>query len=64
MKRIAKELKKGDLLEIGGEVLTVESLELSEIGKQGVQKCRIVARKQNKEKAVIIRPSDYPFEVK
>ena len=61
MKKQAKELKKSDKIIIGSETLVIETNELSDIGKQGVQKCRIVALKSNKEKIVIIRPSDYPF---
>ncbi len=64
MKKTAKELKKGDKIELGGEILSIENLELSEIGKQGTQKCRISAKKQNGERIIIIRPADYPFEVK
>jgi len=64
MKKKAEELKKGDKFAIGSEILSVESIELSDVGKQGVKKCRVVALKQNKEKLVLIRPSNYPFEVK
>jgi len=64
MKKKAEALKKGDRFAIGQENLTVESTELSDIGKQGVKKCRIVALKSNGEKLVLIRPSNYPFEVK
>ena len=61
MKKTAKELKKGDKISIGGEVLEVEINEISDLGKQGTKKCRIEAKKQNGEKVVIIRPADYPF---
>ena len=64
MKKKAEELTKGDKFSIGPEILVVEEIELSDVGKQGVKKCRIVASKQNAEKIVIIRPSNYPFEVK
>ncbi len=64
MKKKAEELKKGDKFSIGQELLVVESIELSDVGKQGVKKCRIVASKQNSEKVVIVRPSNYPFETK
>ena len=61
MKKQAKELKKGDKISIGDEILVIESTEISGIGKQGVQKCRIAALKDNGERLVIIRPADYPF---
>ena len=64
MKKKAEELKKGDKFVIGHESLVVDSIELSDVGKQGVKKCRIVALKSNREKIVLIRPSNYPFEVK
>jgi translation elongation factor P/translation initiation factor 5A len=64
MKKKAEELKKGDKFAIGSENLVVDSIELSDVGKQGVKKCRIVALKLNREKLVLIRPSNYPFEVK
>jgi len=63
MKKTADKLKKGDNISLGGEKLEVESLEISDVGKQGVKKCRIVALKSNKERIVIIRPSNYPFDV-
>jgi translation elongation factor P/translation initiation factor 5A len=61
MKKKASELKKGDKIAIGSETLEIESLEVSGLGKQGTQKCRIVAKRPNGEKLVIIRPADYPF---
>ena len=64
MKKKAEELKKGDQFSIGAETLTIENIELSDIGKQGVKKCRVVAVKANNEKIVLIRPSNYPFEIK
>lgn len=61
MKKKAIELKKGDKIEIGTDSLVIESIEVSDIGKQGTKKCRIVAKRDNGENVVIIRPSDYPF---
>ena len=57
----AQDVKKGINIIIGGEKLIVESIEISDIGKQGTKKCRIEARKNNGERVVIIRPADYPF---
>ncbi|MDP1728758.1 MAG: hypothetical protein Q8L27_00960 [archaeon] len=61
MKKLAKDLKIGDKIEIAGESVEIESTEISDIGKQGSKKVRIAAKKQNGEKVVIIRPTDYPF---
>ena len=63
MKKKAEELKKGDKLNIGGEILVVESIELSDIGKHGTKKCRVVSTKSDGEKAILIRPSNYPFNL-
>jgi translation elongation factor P/translation initiation factor 5A len=64
MKKTTKELKKGDKIVLAGTEFSVEETELSEIGKQGTQKCRIVAVNAKGEKVVVIRPADFPFEVK
>ncbi|MDP2672668.1 MAG: hypothetical protein Q8O84_02555 [Nanoarchaeota archaeon] len=64
MKKKAEELKKGNKFAIGSEILSVDNVELSDVGKQGVKKCRITARKANGEKVIIVRPSNYPFEIK
>jgi translation elongation factor P/translation initiation factor 5A len=64
MKKKAEELKKGDKIVLAGETLVVEEIEISDIGKQGVKKCRIQALKKDSERVIIIRPSNYPFEVK
>lgn len=63
MKKQAKDVKKGDVLKIAGEIVAVESIEVSDLGKQGTKKCRIVAKKPNGDSTVIIRPTDYPLEV-
>lgn len=64
MKKLAKEIKPGDIIIVGGEELTIEEVEISDIGKQGTKKVRIVAKKKNGEKIAIIRPEDYPIETK
>lgn len=61
-KIVAKKVKKGDVLALGGERVTVEEVEHSDSAKQGTQKIRIVARKANGEAVTIIRPADYPLE--
>ena len=63
MKKKAVEIKKGDNLTVAGEELVVEEVEISDIGKQGTKKVRLVAKKKNGEKIVIIRPEDYPLDV-
>jgi translation elongation factor P/translation initiation factor 5A len=62
MKKKASEIKQGDSIVIGGEKLIVVAVELSDIGKQGTQKCRIEATKSSGEKIVLVRPADYPIE--
>jgi translation elongation factor P/translation initiation factor 5A len=63
MKKLAKDLKKGDKISIAGQACFVGELEISEIGKQGKRKVRLEALTEKQEKLVIIRPEDYPFEV-
>ena len=62
MKKKAKDLKKGDKIKIAGKEFEVEDIEISDIGKQGVRKCRIEAKPKDGDKIIIIRPEDYPFE--
>ncbi|MEK6889679.1 MAG: hypothetical protein AABW82_00785 [Nanoarchaeota archaeon] len=63
MKKKAIEIKKGDLILVGGEELKVEEVESSDISKQGSKKVRMVAKKKDGESIVIIRPADYPVEL-
>ncbi len=64
MKKQARELKKGDRIKIADQLCSVDSIEISDIGKQGLRKVRIVVLAPNKEKLVVIRPEDYLFELK
>jgi len=63
MKKQAKNLKKGDKINVAGQAGIVQEIELSDIGKHGKRKVRIVALNQKDEKMIIIRPEDYPFIV-
>jgi len=63
MKKIAKDLKKGDKINIAGKVFRIETIEISEIGKQGKRKVRIESKPETGENLVLIRPEDYPFEI-
>lgn len=56
----ASELNKGEKIFLAGQILIVENIEISDIGKQGTKKCRIEAKNEKGEKIVIIRPADYP----
>lgn len=62
MKKLAKEIKRGDMIKVANQAYFVEETEISDIGKQGKRKVRIVALTERKEKIVLIRPEDYPFE--
>ncbi|MEK6842384.1 MAG: hypothetical protein AABX84_01090 [Nanoarchaeota archaeon] len=62
MKKQAKDLKKGDKISIAGKSFIITEFEISDIGKQGKRKVRIVASEGKDEKIVLIRPEDYPFE--
>lgn len=63
MKKQAKDLKNGDKINIADQQCIIQSIELSDIGKQGKRKCRIEVLTPKSEKLVIIRPDDYPFDV-
>ncbi len=62
MKKPAKQLKKGDKILLANKEYTIEELEISDIGKHGMRKVRIVAISPSQEKVVLIRPEDYPFD--
>lgn len=63
-KKKAIDLKKGDSIIIAGEELDVLEVEVSDIGKQGTKKVRIVGKKKSGENVVLIRPEDYPMETR
>lgn len=62
MKKLAKDLKKGEKVIIAGSKSIIENIEMSDIGKQGKRKVRLEVKTEKGEKVVIIRPEDYPFE--
>ena len=64
MRKKAEELKKGDTIIIGNEELLIDSIEISDISKQGIKKCRIESKRVNGERIVLVRPVDYPFNIK
>jgi len=63
MKKHAKDLKQNDKVLVADQQCVVESLELSDIGKQGKRKARIVVTTPKGEKMVLVRPEDYPFDL-
>jgi len=62
MQKKVEELKKGEKVKLADQIGVVEEIELSDIGKQGKAKCRLVISFKN-EKITIIRPEGYPIEV-
>ncbi|MEK6827417.1 MAG: hypothetical protein AABX99_02955 [Nanoarchaeota archaeon] len=64
MKKLANQLKKGDKIILASQEYSIEELEISDIGKHGMRKVRIVAVSPKQEKIILIRPEDYPFESK
>lgn len=62
MKNPARDLKKGDKIKIAGKDFIIEETEISDIGKHGKRKVRIVAKSEDGEKTIMIRPEDYPVE--
>ena len=64
MKIKAKDLKVGNTVVILGNSWKVKEFEESDIGKQGSKKIRLVLKNAKDEEQILIRPQDYPFEVK
>jgi len=64
MKKQAKDLKQNYKVLVADQICVVESLELSDVGKQGKRKARIVIVTPKGEKMILVRPEDYPFDVK
>ncbi len=62
-KRKAKDLKVGDTISIASKKCTIQSIEISDIGKQGTRKVRLELVTPEGERVVVIRPEDYPFEI-
>lgn len=62
MKKQAKDLLKGNKINIAGQTCVIDEIEISDIGKQGKRKVRIVAITPAGEKIIIVRPEDYPFD--
>ena len=62
MKKLARDLKKGDRIRIAEQNGIVEGIEISDMGKQGKRKVRISALTDRKEKIILIRPEDYPID--
>ena len=62
MKKQAKDLKNGDKIKIADGFFKISEFEMSDIGKQGKKKVRIVALDSKGEKIILVRPEDYPFE--
>ncbi|MDO8528358.1 MAG: hypothetical protein Q7S06_00510 [Nanoarchaeota archaeon] len=62
MRKPASELKKGDKILIASQEYFIHEFEISDMGKQGKRKVRILAKNAKEETIVLIRPEDYPFE--
>ena len=62
MKKQARELKKGDKIIIAEKIFIINEIEISDIGKQGKRKVRLVCLDEKNEKLIIIRPEDYVFD--
>lgn len=62
MKKLAKDIKSGDKINLSGDVYIVKEVEISDIGKQGTKKVRFVLEDSNGKNEVIVRPDNYPIE--
>ena len=62
MKKKAIDIKKGEAIIVGGKKWNVLEVEISDIGKQGTKKVRLVIE-SNGERVTIIRPAEYPADM-
>lgn len=58
MEKQLKDLKPGEKIRFEDNDYTVKSVEVSNIGKHGRSKCRLVVLTKNKEEKVLVRLSD------
>ncbi len=56
------EVNVGDTIVIEGSKISVTEFEMSNIGKHGSVKCRVVGLNEKKERVVIIKNSDEDVE--
>ena len=62
MKKQAKDLKKHEKVILAEKTFEILEIEISDIGKHGKRKVRMILESNSAEKLVIIRPEDYIFE--
>ena len=62
MKKQAKDLKKHEKIILAEKPFVIIEIEISDIGKHGKRKVRMVLESNSGEKLIIIRPEDYIFE--
>lgn len=58
MEKQLKDLKPGEKIKFEDNEYTVKSVEVSNVGKHGRSKCRLVVLTKNKEEKVLVRLSD------
>lgn len=63
MKKLAKDIKKDEVILIAGKKCKVLDIEISDIAKHGKSKVRLEIVTPEQEKLVIIRPADFPMEM-
>lgn len=63
MKKKFSELKVGDKIVVDGVNISVTEFEMSNIGKHGSVKCRVVGLNDKNERVVVIRNSDDDIDV-
>ena len=63
MEKELKDLKPGERINFEGNNYTVKEVEVSNIGKHGRSKCRLVVIASNKEEKILVRLSDMKAEL-
>ncbi|MDD5331719.1 MAG: hypothetical protein PHE43_02775 [Candidatus Nanoarchaeia archaeon] len=63
MEKELKDLKPGEKINLEGNNYIVKEIEVSNIGKHGRSKCRLVVITSKKEEKILVRLSDMKAEL-
>ncbi|MDD5254400.1 MAG: hypothetical protein PHG05_04895 [Candidatus Nanoarchaeia archaeon] len=63
MEKELKDLKPGEKINFEGNTYIVKEIEVSNIGKHGRSKCRLIVISSNKEEKILVRLSDMKAEL-
>jgi translation elongation factor P/translation initiation factor 5A len=64
MEKQLKDLKPGEKIKFEDNEYVVKNVEVSNIGKHGRSKCRLVVLTKNKEEKILVRLSDMKTQLR